>query len=526
MLTTIRQNSRGDTVKAAKYLTNFAIRGSATDEYNAYFVAYMCGWQRARKLEPDGIIGPETWKAIAKAAPTCSTAKNRTSAATQALQLLLGGLTADGVFGPATKKAVAAFQSANGLTADGIAGPKTWNALIVDNGGEESEGTEPEKHINPCIHYIQWDSRWKNIPYTTHTNSQTIGNSGCGPTAMAMIMATWINQDITPVEMARLAVENGYRTYDSGTAWAFFPFVFRLHDGFAKYTATNSLPTLKAAIKEGALAVCSMNSNDNNFWTTGGHFITVIGYDADGFIYANDPNKAEAPRKQHEDKFKTCMKQAFIFWPKEAHLPDTRKKYDGLGDKIIDVSKWQGDIDWDKVKPQVALVIARASCGSDIDVKFEEYAKAMNERGIPFGVYCYSYAKDEAKARDEAQKMLKYAGKYGPKFYVIDAEENRITHDAIKAFAEEARKLGIKKLGCYTGGDHYTAYNYDGLRPLFDFTWIPRYGKNDGTIEGSKKPKWVCDIWQYTSVAKIDGINGNVDMNILTGDKDINWFRE
>ena len=196
------------------------------------------------------------------------------------------------------------------------------------------------------------------------------------------------------------------------------------------------------------------------------HFITAIGYD-DTYIYANDPNKSAAPRKQAQSKFKSCMKQAFIFWPK---LEKTNKPEDNAGDGtkaaattqtiqtavkksnstvIIDISKWQGTIDFDKLKEAVALVIVRASCGSDKDVKFDEYAKAMKDRGIPFGVYCYSYAGTTAKAKDEAQKIVSYAKSYNPLFYVMDAEESKITNETISVFADELKAQKIKKIGCY-----------------------------------------------------------------------------
>ena len=60
-----------------------------------------------------------------------------------------------------------------------------------------------------------------------------------------------------------------------------------------------------------------------------------------------------------------------------------------------------------------------------------------------------------------------------------------------------------------------------------DFVWIPRYGANDDTIEGSKKPKYPCDLWQYTSQGHISGIadKEDVDLNVITGDgHDLAWF--
>ena len=149
----------------------------------------------------------------------------------------------------------------------------------------------------------------------------------------------------------------------------------------------------------------------------------------------------------------------------------------------------------------------------------------MIKYNIPFGVYCYSYASTAEKAKDEVRKMIEYSSKYNPLFYVMDAEEAKITNLAIRTFAEELRAKNIKKIGCYVAHNHYNDYNYASVKDLFDFTWIPRYGKNNGTVEGGTKPVFECDLWQYTSTGKIAGINGNVDMNItMKKDKDIKWF--
>lgn len=308
----IKLNTSGVDVKVAQYLTGYCERNKATELFDKAFEDHVKAWQKKNGLTADGIVGPKSWAAMADTAKTCSTSKNSKSVYTCAIQIIVGGITVDGIFGKNTKKAVSTFQAANKLDTDGIVGPKTWKALL---GVSQDSGTGPdEKIINKCVHYLQWDSRWKNVKYSTHTSKQTIGNSGCGPTSMAQIMATFIDKKITPVEMCKLAVENGYRTYDDGTDWDFFKFVAGKYPAFTKFAKTSSVETLKSALKNGALAVTSMNGNDDHFWTTGGHFVTAIGYDSDGYIYANDPNKSSAPRKQHQDKFKSCMKQAFIFW--------------------------------------------------------------------------------------------------------------------------------------------------------------------------------------------------------------------
>jgi hypothetical protein len=78
-------------------------------------------FQRRHHLTADGVVGSRTWHAL-KRAQTVS------HASVKLLQRALG-ITADGVFGPATQAAVKAFQRAHGLTADGIVGPATWAAL-------------------------------------------------------------------------------------------------------------------------------------------------------------------------------------------------------------------------------------------------------------------------------------------------------------------------------------------------------------------------------------------------------------
>lgn len=537
MLATIKQGSTGDLVKVAQYLTGFSNIKKANGVYDVVFFEHVKHWQGVNKLDVDGVIGPKSWTQIAKNAPTCSTSKNTKSVYTCAVQILLGGLDVDGIYGKKTKNAVSAYQSANKLAVDGICGAKTYSSLICgsDSASSESGASQTNKDgkvINKCVHYIQWDKRWKNIRYSTHTNSQTIGNSGCGTTSMAMIMATWGDPKITPVEMSKLSVDNGYRTYNSGTAWGFYEFVFKKYKCFSKFTTTKSVSTLKSALGQGALAVCNMNNKDNHFWTTGGHYIVAIGYDSNGYIYANDPNKSAAPRKQKQDKFQTCMGQAFIFWPKELDKSNvevkkeetnkveekkTEVKAEPRGTEIIDISKWQGTIDFDALAKKVALVIARVSCGSDKDVKFDEYAKAMVERKIPFGVYCYSYAGTTDKAVDEVKKMISYASKYNPLFYTMDAEEDRITNATIKAFAEELKKQKVRKFGCYVANHRYGQYHFDTVRDMFDFIWIPKYS--------TARPTYKCDLWQYTSTGKIDGIKGNVDLNVITSDgHDLAWF--
>ncbi len=315
MLSTIKHQDTGDLLKVAQYLTGYAARKTADGIFSADFAAAVCVWQLANSLSPDGVIGSVTWEKIVEKAPTCSTSKHKTSAATCALQILLNaGLDVDGVFGTNTKKAVAAYQAAKGLQVDGVCGRKTWSALVTGMAEEApatpvspTSATSPGPFKKP-VDYKQYDSRWGSIVYTSCGNkSQTIKNSGCGPTAMADIVATVKDSSITPKDLAALSVKWGCRTKSSGTAWSFFRKIME-HFSFSKMVQTSSLATLKACLDAGGYVVCSMGPG---YWTKGGHFITAWKYD-DKYIYCNDPASGSRKRQNQTD-FMKQRKQFFCF---------------------------------------------------------------------------------------------------------------------------------------------------------------------------------------------------------------------
>lgn len=306
MLKTIRHNDTGDLVKVAQYLSGFAARGEADGIFSANFVAHICTRQREHGLSPDGIIGKDTWTKIAQKAPTCSTSRNRTSAATCAVQILVDGLTVDGIYGSKTKKAVAAYQASKGLSADGICGPKTWAALITGSVAVQptSGGFKQPKDFK------QYDSRWgSKIFSATGNKSQTMKSSGCGPTAAANVVATLKDSSVTPWTLAQIAMKKGYRTANNGTAWAFFKYIAGQY-GFSKFVQTSSMTTLKACLDAGGYVVCSMGKG---YWTKGGHYITAWKYEG-GYIYANDP-ASSSRKRQKESAFKSQRKQFFCFYP-------------------------------------------------------------------------------------------------------------------------------------------------------------------------------------------------------------------
>ena len=182
----------------------------------------------------------------------------------------------------------------------------------------------------------------------------------------------------------------------------------------------------------------------------------------------------------------------------------------------IDVSKWQGDIDWAKVKAsgQVEFVLIRAGYGdalkypSQIDQKFERNYKGCKDNGIPVGVYWYSYATTPEMARAEARACI--AALKGKRFeYPIyyDVEEMRIfntgrTNEIIKAFCDEMEAAGFW-VGIYI----YRAAVQQYLSEYTRTRWALAIAEYANKLHYTGQ----CGIWQNSSTWKVDGISGNVD---------------
>ena len=192
---------------------------------------------------------------------------------------------------------------------------------------------------------------------------------------------------------------------------------------------------------------------------------------------------------------------------------------------IADISHYQGEIDWSLARKDIELCIFRASVGFNSDKKYLTYATKCN---IPFGVYHYVKAGTEEEAEIEAKFFYETAIQNGikPLFFVADIEYQSQTKTTTKpvtlAFCKALRSLGAKKVGLYIGQSRYP-YIQDSLNE-FDFLWIPRYGKNTGYADEVYKPKYPCELWQYTSQGRVKGISGDVDLNKLNGNKTLEWF--
>ncbi len=190
--------------------------------------------------------------------------------------------------------------------------------------------------------------------------------------------------------------------------------------------------------------------------------------------------------------------------------------------KGIDVSAWNGKIDWETVADYgMGFAILRITeKGNKTDSTFERNYKGCTQYGIPVGVYKYSYAKSPALAEQEAEGVLKVLNKRRlnfPVFYDLEwSDQRKLGSAAVEkialAFLKKIQAAGYK-VGIYCNVDWYQNVLTAALKK-YD-CWIARYPANDnGTLQERLRPG-VGVGWQYSSKATIPGIATKVDRNVF-----------
>lgn len=193
--------------------------------------------------------------------------------------------------------------------------------------------------------------------------------------------------------------------------------------------------------------------------------------------------------------------------------------------KGIDVSAWQGKIDWKTVADYgMGFAILRITeAGNVVDSQFENNLAGCNKYNIPVGVYKYSYAMTIAEIQREARKVVSTLNGRRIRFPVfLDLEYNNqrslgseSIHKMADAFLEIVEAAGYK-FAIYCNVDWYENVICSHLKK-YDF-WIARYPANDdGWLQERLRPDFGVG-WQYSSKAKIPGISGTVDRNVFYKD--------
>lgn len=188
--------------------------------------------------------------------------------------------------------------------------------------------------------------------------------------------------------------------------------------------------------------------------------------------------------------------------------------------KGIDVSKHQGNIDWQKVKKDgVQFAIIRAGYGkfaSQEDFEFADNVQNAYKAGIPVGVYWYSYAGSVSDAEKEADVCLQVIKPFKalitlPVFFDqeyepdIKAMTTRQRTDCCLAFIKKIVDAGYQS-GLYASYDWFKNMVYRA--ELLDYSaWVAQYSSKCSYTDKN------LYMWQYTSEGKVNGISGNVDQN-------------
>ena len=191
----------------------------------------------------------------------------------------------------------------------------------------------------------------------------------------------------------------------------------------------------------------------------------------------------------------------------------------------IDVSAWQGAIDWDTVANYgMDFAILRITeAGNVIDSCFEKNYSGCQKHNIPTGAYKYSYAMTVAEIQSEARKVVKVLNGRKLQYPVwLDLEWNNQRslgaeqiHKLAEAFEKIITAAGYK-FGIYCNVDWYLNVICSHLKK-YDF-WIACYPESDnGTLQERLRPGFGVG-WQYSSKAKIPGISGTVDRNVFYKD--------
>ena len=166
------------------------------------------------------------------------------------------------------------------------------------------------------VSYLQTDPRWKNKPYRVPGENSTIGDSGCGPTAAAMLIETITGKTYTPEDACAWSIAHGYKALRQGTYYAYFTpqfAEFGIDCQMLNWTNTYGKPDhpnhekVVEKLKEGYYAIALMNKG---LWTSSGHFVVL--WWQDDKVRINDPASTRAARVNGD--IRTFRSQVKYYW--------------------------------------------------------------------------------------------------------------------------------------------------------------------------------------------------------------------
>ncbi len=187
----------------------------------------------------------------------------------------------------------------------------------------------------------------------------------------------------------------------------------------------------------------------------------------------------------------------------------------------VDVSSWQGDIDFAKVKEagvEFAMVRVGSKWGFDkdffLDSKFHQNMKGFNDVGIPVGAYFYSYARNEEEAKEEAEWLLENIKGYKVELPIAFDFEDWNNYNKYKMSLYRLNKNAqtfidtVEKAG-YTGMIYGSVSKFNKLLEVKDRNvWVAHYTSK---ADYSKS----YQMWQFSASGSVPGIPSAVDLDVM-----------
>ena len=268
----------------------------------------------------------------------------------------------------------------------------------------------------------------------------------------------------------------------------------------SRVTVSDKSATLK--VGQSKTLKATLNNNAYSYrstWTSSNTYVATV--NSTGKISAKSQGTATITYKTYNGKTASC-----------------KLTVSGSVAKCIDVSTWQGSIDFNKVKSAgYNYVIIRAGYGkekSQKDNMFETNYKNAKSAGLKVGAYWFSYAMSPSTATAEADACLScikgkkfelpvyYDMEYQP---AMSTSNSNYTKMAVN-FCNKLKSNGFKS-GVYSSA---SVYDY-----LLNRTTLKNNGISIWNAEWYTKPSISCDVWQYSDNGRINGISTNVDLNYI-----------
>ncbi len=205
------------------------------------------------------------------------------------------------------------------------------------------------------ITYLQTDPRWASLPYCVPGERSTIGGSGCGPTAAAMLIETITGKTFTPADACTWSMEHGYKALNQGTYYSYFVpqfAAFRIPCGQLSWVSTYGKPNHEnhrkaaALLRQGYYLIALMG---RGLWTRSGHFVVV--WWEDGLVRICDPASTRHDRTNSDPAvFRSQVK--YYWWVDARQFPEkedpmTPEEFQHLAEVYLDeLSHRKPDPNW------------------------------------------------------------------------------------------------------------------------------------------------------------------------------------